>query len=392
MIASARATGILILAALAALAGRPADAGRAGSPAPRPAASVRRGLAVSQASSASQPTAAANVLVVTLDGMRWQEVFGGLAAELLTKEGGGVTEAGPLQQRYGGATPEARREKLMPFLWTRVAREGQIFGDGDRQSAARVTNGRRFSYPGYNELLTGAPDPRIDSNDRVWNPNVTVLEWLQQRPGFAGRVAAFASWELLPWIVNAPRSHIPANAAGPPVADAVSEREQAINAFAADLPPYWSAERFDAATGAGAIEYLRRHRPRVLYVMLGETDEWAHGRRYDLYLDAAERNDRFIRQLWDAAQALPEYAGRTALVLATDHGRGETPATWTSHGEKVPESDRIWMAAMGAGVRPAGVRQGVPTTQAQIAATIAGLLGEDYVAGHPGAAPPLPIR
>ena len=92
----------------------------------------------------------------------------------------------------------------------------------------------------------------------------------------------------------------------------------------------------DAPTGLGALEYLKKQHPRVLYVMLGETDEWAHGRRYDLYLDAAQRNDRFIKHLWETAQSMPDYANRTALVMATDHGRGEG-REWTSHGEKVPQ-------------------------------------------------------
>ena len=341
--------------------------------------------------SARQQPHASNVLVVTLDGMRWQEVFGGLTPDLLTKEAGGVSDAAALEQQFGGATAEERREKLMPFLWGTVAKDGQVFGDGSRDSIARVTNGMRFSYPGYNEMLTGFPDPRIDSNDRIQNPNATVLEWLNGRPGFAGKVAAFASWELLPWILNEPRSRIPSNASGPPVTDPVSDRDRTINEFAADLPPYWDAERFDAATGLGALEYVRRHRPRVFYVMMGETDEWAHGRRYDLYLDAARRNDRFIRALWETVQSLPEYAGKTALVLATDHGRGQTAENWTSHGEKVPESDRIWMAVMGPGVAPLGIRSGIRTTQSQVAATIASLLGEDYVAAVPRAAPALDL-
>jgi Type I phosphodiesterase / nucleotide pyrophosphatase len=345
-------------------------------------------LAVSGVAARQEPHAA-NVLVVTLDGMRWQEVFGGLASELLTKEAGGVTDAAVVEQQFGGSTPEERRARLMPFLWGIVARQGQVFGDPSQDSIARVTNGLRFSYPGYNEMLTGSPDPRISSNDRVLNPNVTVLEWLNRRPAFAGKVAAFASWQLLPWILNEERSGVPSNAAGAPIANATSEREKAINEFAADLPPYWAEERFDAPTGLGALEYLRTKRPRVLYVMLGETDEWAHGRRYDLYLDAARRNDRFIRELWEAAQAMPEYAGSTALVLATDHGRGESSTSWTSHGEKVPESDRIWMAVMGPGVQPRGVRRGVETTQAQVAATVAALLGEDYRSAQPKAAPPL---
>jgi hypothetical protein len=78
-------------------------------------------------------------------------------------------------------------------------------------------------------------------------------------------------------------------------------------------------------------------------------------------------------------------------VIATDHGRGETAVTWTSHGEKVPESDRIWMAVMGPGVQPLGVRSGISTTQSQIAATLAALLGEDYQAAQPKAAPPLAL-
>ena len=149
----------------------------------------------------------------------------------------------------------------MPFLWGTVARQGQVFGDPAADSIARVTNGLRFSYPGYNEMLTGSPDPRISSNDRVLNPNVTVLEWLNRRPAFAGKVAAFASWELLPWILNEQRSGVPSNAAGAPIANATSEREKAINEFAADLPPYWAEERFDAPTGLGALEYLRAETP-----------------------------------------------------------------------------------------------------------------------------------
>jgi len=315
-----------------------------------------------------------------------------MSRDLLTPKAGGVSDAPRLEGRFGGTTPEQRREKLMPHFWTTVAKQGQVFGDPSHNSIARVTNGLRFSYPGYNEILSGFADPLVNSNNRVANPNVTVLEWLQGRPGFADKIAAFASWELLPWILNTERSHIPSNGDGMPIADAQTERERTINEFAADLPPYWGETRADAPTGFGALEYLKKRRPRVLYVMLGETDEWAHGRRYDLYLDAAWRNDRFIRRLWETAQSLPEYSGRTALVLTTDHGRGNTAENWTSHGEKVPEADQIWMAVIGPGVPPLGVRSDVNVTQSQVAATIAMLLGEDYNAAQPKAAAPLRLN
>ncbi len=331
-----------------------------------------------------------NVLVVTFDGFRWQEMFGGYDASLNTKKEGGVAKPEPLAARFDLPTPEARREALLPFIWTVVAREGQILGDASRQSRVRITNGLWFSYPGYNEMLSGFADARVDSNDKNVNPNLTVLEWLNRRPGFEGRVAAFGSWDVLPFIVAADRSGLHVNGDGPAVLGPASDRDRLLNAFTDDLPRYWAGARFDAPTMNGALEYLRTRQPRVLYVMLGETDEWAHGRRYDLYLDAAWRSDRFVRRLWEEAQSLPAYRGRTALVLATDHGRGSTPLDWTDHGEKVPAAEPIWMAVMGPHTPALGLREGVEATQSQLAATVAALLGQDFQKASPKAAPPLP--
>jgi hypothetical protein len=339
---------------------------------------------------AAQPAAADNVLIVTFDGFRWQELFGGCDAAYNTKAEGGVAKPELVAARFDGKTREERRLALLPFLWGVVARDGQVFGDASRGSRVRITNGLWFSYPGYSEMLTGAADPRIDSNDKKTNPNETVLEWLQHRPGFAGRVAAYGSWDVLPFIVAAERSGLHVNGDGPPILEPRSDRERLLNEVADDLPRYWNGERFDAATMQGALEYLRTRRPRVLYVMLGETDEWAHGRRYDLYLDAAWRSDRFVRRLWELAQSLPDYRGRTALVLATDHGRGSTPTDWTDHGEKVPAAELIWMAVMGPHTKALGVREGVQATQSQLAATVAALLGLNFRAASPRAAPPLP--
>jgi hypothetical protein len=341
--------------------------------------------------SAQMPAgSAANVLVVTLDGLRWQEAFGGMERALLGKAGEQL-DSTPMK-RFWRETPDARRQALMPFLWETVARNGQVFGDPGHESLSHVANGLWFSYPGYAEMLSGIADPRIDSNNRIPNPNVTVLEWLNGKPAFAGKVAAFGAWDLLPWILNVERSHLPAGDGYPPVPKPVTERERAINDLADDLPPMWEGAPFDAPIMQAAMECLKTRKPRVLYVMLGETDEWAHEARYDIYLDAAWRGDRFIRRLWDAAQAMPEYKGRTALVIAVDHGRGATEKDWTDHGRKVPAAERTWIAAMGPGVPALGVRQSVTVTTGQIAATVAALLGEDFHAALPKTAPPLPLK
>lgn len=346
-------------------------------------------LLPAQPDAAPQNARARNVVIVTIDGFRWQELFTGAERGLFRRTTSG--EPGESEKRFWRGTAEARRAALMPFFWTVVAARGQVFGDPSRKSVSRVTNGLWFSYPGYNEMLSGAPDPRIDSNDKVPNPNVTVLEWLNGRPGFQGRVAAFGTWDVLPFILNVVRSRLPVGDAAQPVPAPKTDRERAINDLAADLPPYWPGVPFDAPIMHAALESLRTRQPRVLYVMLGETDEWAHEGRYDLYLDAAFRSDRFLQRLWEALQALPAYANQTALILTTDHGRGATATDWTDHGRKVPAAEATWMAVMGPGVPALGVRESVTVTAAQVAATAAALVGEDYRAATPKAAEPLPV-
>ncbi len=352
------------------------------------------GLIAGAVAPAMAAPAAKNVLLVTLDGLRWQEVFGGAEEAIIgNKEHGGVSESAQaaLRAEFGGATPEERRRKLMPFFWGTIAPQGQAFGNRALGSPASVLNAARISYPGYNELLTGRPDPLITSNAPIPNPNVTVLEWLNGRPGFAGRAAASAAWNVFVPILNVGRSRLPlfvTQQRSP--AGGVSPRIAEIERWMADIPPISASESFDAFTYHAAVDMIAERKPRVFLLALGEPDEWAHARRYDRYLDSIRRCDRFIRQLWETLQALPEYRGTTALVLSPDHGRGVQGSDWTSHGKTVPRAEETWLAAMGAGVPARGERRDTaPVHQAQIAATIAALLGEDWRAAFPEAAPPI---
>ncbi len=340
---------------------------------------------------ATAQRSADRVIVVTLDGMRWQEIFGGADRRLITGPDGGVADTAWTFRRFWRDDAGSRRNALMPFLSSVVAKQGLLLGDSSSGSGFRVANDQRFSYPGYNELFTGAPDPRITSNDKVANPNITVLEWLAGRPGFGRRVEVYGSWDVFPFIFNTTRSRLPVNAAGPPFPAPTTAHHQATNRFAEWLPNFWGGVRLDASTMAAALDALVTRGPRVLVVLLGETDEWAHERRYDLYLDAARRADQFIQQLWEATQALPAGRGRTSMVIATDHGRG--PARdWTDHGVDVPPSDRIWMAVMGPKIAPNDGLRRQSGTQSQFAATIAMLVGESWQSARPGAAAPIRIK
>jgi len=328
-----------------------------------------------------------NVVLITYDGFRWQELFSGADESFIDKEFGGVREIEETRAQFGQGTPEERREILQPFFWSTIATQGKVYGNPEQESVARVTNGHNFSYPGYSEVLIGYADPWADSNDKRPNPNVTVLEWLHQKPAYHGRVAAFTSWDVFPFIINEERSGIPVNSGWEPL-----PREPAgepLNEIAAEIPHVWGGVRYDYFTYCGAVECLKHDKPRVLYISFGETDDWAHARRYDLYLDSARRTDDYVRRLWELVQSLPDYAGRTTFVLTTDHGRGETRENWISHGDEHAGSDLMWMAVLGpdtpAGPPPTGI-----VTQSQAAATVAALLGEDYNAAVPQAGQPLP--
>jgi hypothetical protein len=135
---------------------------------------------------------------------------------------------------------------------------------------------------------------------------------------------------------------------------------------------------------------MKTKKPRVFYISFGETDDWAHEGRYDHYLATAHQTDIQIERLWTLLQSMPEYAGKTSLVMTTDHGRGDTRVEWKSHGKDIPGSHLIWMTVLGPDTPPLGVRENVEVTQSQVAATVAALLGQDYagVVGKTGK--PLP--
>lgn len=334
-----------------------------------------------------------NVVLITTDGVRWQEVFRGVEESLMTKENGGVRDTNALQSRFGRATLEERREALFPFLWGTVAKHGQLFGNVDKGCRVRVTNGRNFSYPGYNELLCGLPDERIVSNSKLPNPNTNVLEWLQLHPAFRGKVCAFVNWEVIPWILNGTRSQIPMWSGFPLPSGALPEigLPPSVRSTFDRLTPIWKDVVYDGVTSEAALAYVKSNKPRVCYVGFGETDEWAHEGRYDLYLAAAHHVDRFAADLWKYFQSNPAYRDQTTLIVTTDHGRGVSPTRWKSHGAEIEESGFVWVGIVGPDTPPMGERGAMADlTQSQVAATVAAALGEDFRKGVSNAASSLP--
>ena len=215
-----------------------------------------------------------NVILITTDGLRWQEVFGGVDVTLMDKDAGGIKDLPALTQRFQRETARESREALMPFFWRTLAQQGVVFGDPEQESKAVVTNGLNFSYPGYSEILCGFADPLIDSNAKKDNVNVTVLEWLKQKPGFENSVAAFCSWDVFPFIINETRSGIPVNAGWEPLtpdaslnlegSEAVAALRELASKKGAYICPPWASSRAEWLSANVSPEtfkkYLSRHR------------------------------------------------------------------------------------------------------------------------------------
>ncbi len=336
-----------------------------------------------------------NVVLIVLDGVRWQEVFTGADPALLDEKHGGIWESETtLRQHFWDQDPLKRRALLFPFLWQVVAAQGQILGDPKHHSSAQVTNAHRTSYPGYSEMSTGHADPSIGEDEQRPNPNLNVFEWLNQRPDLNGKVAIFGSWNRYREIFNTPRSHLylQAGASLPPT-DTTPTAEQALLArLYRTTPSLEEGDVLDAFVQVPLLDYVRSSHPRVLFVGYGETDDWAHSGRYDLVLESAHHSDGFARELWETMQALPEYRDRTTFIITTDHGRGSGLVEWKEHGVKQRGSENIWLAVIGPDTPALGERdRPPPVKQAQIAATIAALMGSDYRSVEPRAAPALPV-
>lgn len=322
-----------------------------------------------------------NVFVITLDGFRWQELFRGADSALISHKTY-VKNSDELKNMFWADTPEERRKKLLPFFWTVIAKKGQLYGNRKYDNKVNCSNTMWFSYPGYNEILCGfADDERINSNDKIENPNVTVLEFLNKQSKYKGKVVAFGSWDVFPFIINEQRSGIPVNAGYEAASgSSLSQREIFLNELQPQIPNIFGGVRMDAFTHHYALEYIKKQQPNVVYISYGETDDFAHDGRYDCYLKSALQTDQFIKELWDFVQSNVAYKNKTTFIITTDHGRGTEPLdTWRSHNSKIAGADQIWLAVIGPDT-PAMGEVKVPGQfyQNQVAKTVAAFLNVDY--------------
>ena len=259
-------------------------------------------------------------ILVTLDGVRWQEVFQG------TDPGLGPTKGAP----------------TLPLLLKK--RPGTLlFGDPGTDVEVTIANGTSLSLPGYLTLLTGKKTRCANNRcDRVGIE--TLPERLVRELHLPARqVATLTSWELLAHAVEHVQGATFVNAGRVALDDGHPDaRSRHLNQAERDDPPRkWARARFDAYTMAHALRYLRLHRPRYLHIGLNDADEWGHLGDYATYIKTLRRYDGWLRQLLGTLGGLGAYGKRCSVVVTTDHGRG-TGAEWIDHRESAA-ARRVWL-------------------------------------------------
>ena len=348
------------------------------------------GLA-SQAATAE--SADRSIILVTLDGVRIQELFAGMDAQVVASDAdSGAEDIEVTRKRYWRETAQERREALMPFFWKTLVPAGMVLGNQALGSKVTVRNPMWFSYPGYSEILTGEPQADVLSNDIVRYPHETVLEYIRRTLGLKPtEVAQIGSWDGFKMAASQADGTFFMNGAFELVPAELSTPEMdTLGALRSQVMEVWEESSNDVLTFRIALAYLKRHQPRVLWLGLGQSDDWAHARRYDRLLDYIHLADNLLEELWRTVQSLDQYRDRTTLIVTTDHGRGRTPQNWVDHDTGIEGSQDIWIAIIGPDTPALGEVSNHPdVTQSDIAATMLQYLELDHRKFNPDAGPPI---
>lgn len=265
-----------------------------------------------------------NVILVMVDGVRWNDFFHGQDPSL---SGG---KSGPLMETF-------HRE---------VAPQGVLFGDRLAGNTMLVGNPIKKSLPGYQSIMAGATQP-CGSNECGRIKVETVQERLLRELKLDSRkVATLASWKGIAHAVEHVEGRGFVNTGVEPMRDTYGDTESAeLNLRQeSDLPPFGDA-RWDKYTWAHAMRYVRVHRPRFLFVSMNDADEFGHAGKYDEYTSALRRYDQWMKELVALLDTLGDYGKSTTILMTTDHGRGNGPKDWRHHRSSIEGSQHVFLYA-----------------------------------------------
>ena len=304
-------------------------------------------------------------MLVVLDGVRWQEVFGG-ADRVLAQDRG----LNPL------AWASARA--LLPNVSRLLESRAIALGAPGHGPEIAASGPQLISMPGYLEIFAGHPDLGCDSNECARPPARTLVDDVVEAGG-AEAAAVVASWPNIARAATSNAGRLVVTAGRHRVERADLLRQDRATAALLDDGAHASAfpgegdYRPDAITAKVALRVLSTERPRFLFVGLGDADEYGHRNDYRRYLEAIHASDTFLGELFATLDTMGARGAHTTVLVTADHGRAYD---FKDHGSRFPESGRVWLLAAGGEVREHGlVVASRRHTLSDVAPTVRALLG-----------------
>ncbi|MCB9655321.1 MAG: hypothetical protein H6729_14475 [Deltaproteobacteria bacterium] len=294
----------------------------------------------------------APIVVITLDGVRWQEIFEGTDPEQLKTS----RHVRPMSAR-----------QLLPNVYRWFFDRGVALGDN--RNPVFASGPAYLSLPGYREMFSGHPSS-CQNNACPWSEEATFVDELMESEMLAPEDVAIAtSWGPMAHAVTRRPcgAVISAGRTGGASREAfrVNRRASEILRAASDAAAYpgWGDYRPDRFTAALALHYLREVAPRLLVVGLGDTDEYAHRDNYEKYIASIRRFDAFIGDLFRSLERMRERrgggaGGEASVFVLTDHGRN---TGFAHHGFGDPASSRVWFLAYGPRILGVNTRRDAST-------------------------------
>ena len=302
------------------------------------------------------------VVLVVLDGARWQEVFTGADPRLSAE----------------AAVPAVHADALMPHLHALVAEHGAALGAPGHGTAIAASGPNFVSLPGYTEIFTGRRTHDCADNDCAPAQLPTVVDEARAISSRPSEVAVIASWQKIGRAASVDPANIVLSTGryrtsheDALLGDAVM-RDALERGSQAEAYPGYGEFRPDRFTAALGLRYLETRRPRFMFLGLGEPDEYAHRDDYAGYLASLRASDATLGELFAVLGRMGTRGAHTTVIVTADHGRGRD---YRVHGRAFPESARVWLVAAGRGIEARGFAQATrPHHLADVAPTVRALL------------------
>lgn len=255
-------------------------------------------------------TPVTHVIYITLDGVRWQDIF--------------------------------QNKQLMQKFWQKYAKDAAIYGEPGSNTTMEVAS-IPISLPSYQSQMTGVVTA-CQNNECGALTVETFPEQLVKKAGLKkAEVASISSWEVMDNAFEKQLGTAFSNHGTRPMHDPntyeIDAEMKALNIAQAKAYP-GDDTRPDKYTLLQAMHYYKKYQPRFLWISFGDADDYAHENNLKKYHDTLRFYDLALDKLFKLVQSL-KLDGKTMIIITADHGRG-AGKNWGEHDETMPEAKQTW--------------------------------------------------